>query len=282
MALQLTSPIVSVSWLSENLDHPDLIILDATIKKVTSPNQGSDSNQKIKNARFFDIKGAFSDKGTSIPNMLPDPKTFENACSELGISNHHAIVVYDQLGIYSSPRVWWMFKAMGFENVGILDGGLPVWNAAKLPTQSVSEASITYPKGNFTANYSAELVSGSQDIISEMNTSNTLILDARSEGRFRAIEPEPRTDLKGGHIPNSQSLHYARVLRDNHMLPKEELKEIFKNFDIGNKKLIFTCGSGITACIILLAAELAGYNNVSVYDGSWSEWGQLTGVPIVC
>lgn len=278
--LELSSPVISTTWLSENLTHPDLIILDATIPKVAGSKPKDLNQRKIQGARFFDIKGVFSDKETNVPNMLPSAETFEKSCQKLGICNHHTIVVYDQLGIYSSPRVWWMFKTMGYNNVAILDGGFPAWKTAGLPTEIISSENTTYTKGNFLATYRAEFVSNSDEILSEIIDRNTLILDARSEGRFKAIEPEPRSDLKGGHIPSSCSLWYNRVLKDQHMLPVSELKELFKNFDIDDKKLIFTCGSGITACIILLAAELSGYHNVSVYDGSWSEWGQLNGVPI--
>lgn len=278
----LDTPLVSVAWLSKNFENPDLIILDATIPKVAGSKPKDILISQIKGARFFDIKGRFSDKETNIPNMLPSPKIFAQNCSELGLTNNHAVIVYDQLGMYSSARVWWMFKIMGYDNVAVLDGGLPTWQEANLPVEPFDPESKSAFKGNFEAHFRPELVVDKDDIFSQIHNQNTLIIDARSEGRFNAVEPEPRADLKGGHIPNSKSLHYAKVFRDNKMLPVGELKEIFKNFDIEHKKLIFTCGSGITACIILLAAELIGYKNVSVYDGSWSEWGQLDGAPIEC
>ncbi|MEW7289467.1 sulfurtransferase [Aquimarina sp. 2304DJ70-9] len=280
--LKFTQPLVSVSWLSEHLDHPDLIVLDATIKKVTSTKEAKSANLQIKNARFFDIKKAFSDTTTDIPNMLPTPEAFSEACRNIGISNHHKIVVYDQLGIYSSPRVWWMFKTMGHENIAVLDGGLPAWKGANMPCETMDNSSNPTERGDFKAMFDQDLTTDSKSILAEMNNKNTLILDARSPGRFTAQEPEPRASLKGGHIPNSMNLHYTKIVRDGHLLPVGELKEVLDDFNIENKKLIFTCGSGITACIIMLAANLAGYDNVSVYDGSWSEWGQLDGVPIAC
>ncbi len=277
--LEINTPLVTTSWLQDHINHPDLIILDATIKKVASKDGEDISDLKIKNARFFDIKKTFSDKSTDIPNMLPSAKDFEKACRNLGINSSHKIVVYDKLGIYSSPRVWWMFKTMGYEQIAVLDGGLPAWQQADLPCEAATNEN-NYPQGNFKAAYQPKLVVNSEKVLNSINNNNILILDARSPGRFTAQEPEPRDDLKGGHIPNSMNLHYAQVQHDGKMLPTNELKEILADFNIDNKKLIFTCGSGITACIIMLAAELAGYNNVSVYDGSWSEWGQLNGVPI--
>ena len=276
-------PLVSVSWLKNNLDNPNLIILDATIKKVTSDDKTSISNKIIPKARFFDIKGIFSDKETNVPNMLPSPEVFEQGCQSLGIQHNSQIVVYDQLGIYSSPRVWWMFKAMGFHNVAVLDGGLPAWIDANYPLEDLnSYTDIPYEKGNFKAAFKPNHVVSQEDVYAIMHNPDVLILDARSHGRFIGTEPEPRQDLKSGHIPGSISLPYTEVLVDGKMKSVEELKSIFTALDIGNKKLIFSCGSGITACIILLAAEISGYSNLSVYDGSWSEWGLIEGLPIEC
>ena len=278
--LQITDPIVSIDWLAKYLDHPDLVILDASIKKATSKEDIQKPDLKIKGARFFDLKNTFSDKNTDIPNMLPSPENFSEACRELGISSYHKIIIYDTLGIYSSPRVWWMFKTMGHPNVAILNGGFPAWHEAKLPCEAETKTKYNY--GNFKANYLPKLVVDANIVLTEIDNNDSLIIDARSHGRFIAEEPEPRESLKGGHIPNSVNLPYTIVLNENKMKNHMELQEIFKNFNIHNKKLIFTCGSGITACIIMLAAEIAGYPNTSVYDGSWSEWGQLDGVPIEC
>ncbi len=279
--LELESPLVSASWLLEHLDHPDLIILDATIKKVANDSNENYPEVRIQNARFFDIKTTFSDTTNDIPNMLPSPEAFSEACQNLGISNHHKIVVYDKIGIYSSARVWWMFKIMGHQNIVVLNGGLPAWQQQNLPIEpEINKAE--YNSGNFKASFHSKLVVDAKSVLNEIHNDTTLILDARSPGRFTAQEPEPRANLKGGHIPNSINLHYKDLLQEGHMRSVTEIKEILNDFNIENKKLIFTCGSGITACIIMLAAQLAGYNKVSVYDGSWSEWGQLNYVPIEC
>ncbi|MDH7447255.1 sulfurtransferase [Aquimarina sp. 2201CG14-23] len=278
--LQLPTPLVSVDWLSEHLDHPDLIILDASIKKVTT-NTSTSSDIQIIGARFFDIKKSFSDQDTDLPNMLPSANNFEKSCRKLGINTNSKIVIYDTIGIYSSPRAWWMLSIMGHKNIAVLDGGLPEWIRKGFSTENKSTIT-NYPKGNFKVNDRSKCVVNAEEVLFEMNSTNSMILDARSYGRYKGIDPEPRSDLKGGHIPNALSLPYTEVLEDGKMLPVQELRTLFANFDLENKKLIFSCGSGITACIILLAAQLSGYSNLWVYDGSWTEWGQLKGVPIQC
>ncbi|OED45070.1 hypothetical protein AB832_01575 [Flavobacteriaceae bacterium (ex Bugula neritina AB1)] len=280
-SLDLTTPLVTVDWLLEHIDHPDLVVLDASIKKVTSTENNDNLQIQIPGARFFDIKNSFSDLHVDVPNMLASPKVFEENCRKIGIKSTSKIIVYDTLGIYSSPRAWWMFRAMGIDTVAVLDGGLPEWIKSGYPTENrgVEE---NYDAGDLKVNDRSKYMVSAKDIISGMTDPNVRILDARSIGRFKGIEPEPRAGLKGGHIPNSINLPYTKVLNNGKMLPVQTLNEIFDDFDIENKKLIFSCGSGITACIILLAAKLSGYKNLSVYDGSWSEWGQLKNVPIVC
>ncbi|WP_025743714.1 sulfurtransferase [Aquimarina pacifica] len=280
--LEITQPLVSIDWLSKHLNHPNLIVLDTTIPKIASQKAEQYSGLGIKNARFFDIKKTFSNINTEIPNMLPSTEQFVKGCMSLGISNHHTIVVYDTLGIYSSPRVWWMFKIMGHHNIAVLDGGFPAWKKADLPSEPINTNKKTYNIENFDAEMNHELVIDASSLINQIDNKNSLILDARSPGRFNALEPEPRASLTGGHIPNSINLHYMQLLDNGKMLPIPELKQIFNKLKIKDTKLIFTCGSGITACILMLGAALAGYHNVSVYDGSWSEWGQLDGVPIDC
>ncbi|WP_299900569.1 sulfurtransferase [uncultured Aquimarina sp.] len=277
--LQLPGLIVSVEWLHEHLDHPDLVILDASIKKVTSSKESLAQDLQIPGTRFFDIKKSFSDQASHLPNMLPSAEVFEKNCQELGINANSKIIIYDTIGIYSSPRAWWMFSRMGHMNVAVLNGGFPEWKKKQLPTENKTTNTV-FNIGDFEINDRSKCTVNAKEILSEMNDPDTLILDARSSGRYLGIEPEPRSDLKGGHIPNSKNLPYTKVLQQEKMLPVEQLKNIFDGFDIANKKLIFSCGSGITACIILLAAQLAGYTNLWIYDGSWTEWGQLTDVPI--
>ncbi|GGK51357.1 MULTISPECIES: sulfurtransferase [Flavobacteriaceae] len=270
--------IVSVKWLHKNLNDPDLIILDAsqtkTIINTTSKFQGL----QIKNARFFDIKNSFSKNDTDLPNMLQDPTDFEQACRKLGINKSSKIVVYDNLGIYTSPRVWWLFKTMGHTNIAILNGGLPAWNQEGFELEPITKS--TYKLGDFEAIFHPALVKDIEAIKTNLTTKINLVIDARSEGRFDGTAPDPRPDLKSGHIPNSINLPYTAVLENGKFKQKETLKTIFSNLQIDDNPLIFTCGSGITACILMLASELVSNNTKAVYDGSWTEWASEKETPI--
>lgn len=278
--VQFPTPIVSVDWLSQHLDDPHLIILDGSIKKVTAAIEEQNNQAlQIPNTRFFDIKKSFSDQSSQLPTMLPLPEYFEKNCRKLGINSDSMIVVYDTIGMYSSARVWWMFTVMGHKNIAVLDGGFPEWAKNGLPTEN-RRNNKDFLEGNFKINDHSKCTVTAQDVLFEMNSPDSLLLDARSQGRYKGTDPEPRSDLKGGHIPNSLNLPYTSVLQNGKIRPTRELIKIFNDFDIENKKLIFSCGSGITACIILLAAKLSGHNDLWIYDGSWTEWGQLDDVPI--
>jgi thiosulfate/3-mercaptopyruvate sulfurtransferase len=274
----MISPLVSTDWLKSHLNDPNLIILDASMSENKSGKSSNLGDVQIINARFFDLKNSFSDKGNSLPNMLPEEASFTAACQDLGINADSLIIVCDNLGVYSSPRVWWMFKAMGHESVAVLDGGLPKWIEQGFPTEPIHKS--TYSKGTFSAKFRPSMVKNAAQILKNIDQNVALVIDARSAGRFCGIEPEPRKDLKGGHIPGSLNLPFTEVLKDGQFLPKEDLKLIFENLQLKDRSLVFTCGSGLTACIILLASQLVQKNTTAVYDGSWTEWGQLNDVPI--
>ncbi|MEL7532228.1 MAG: sulfurtransferase [Bacteroidota bacterium] len=265
------NPLISPRWLKDQLTDPNLIILDATIPKAGGKHVGDLRQIQIPGTRFFDLKGAFMDQSSPLPNTIPNGEAFSEACQKLGINREDTLVIYDKWGIYSSPRAWWLLRQMGHPNVKVLDGGLPAWIAAGFATEAASTGQ--YERGNFVADFDASALRTADDMLANIKEAQAKVLDARSYGRFKATAPEPRADLIGGHIPGSQSLAFTEVLQDGKYLPKEELAAVFAKLDLGDAPLIFSCGSGITACIILLAAERVLTNETALYDGSWSEWG---------
>lgn len=263
--------IVSVKWLKDHLNHPNVVVLNGTIQKVLSNSQSEE--QQIENARFFDIKNAFSDASAEFPNTIPSEIQFQTEAQKLGINKEDFIVVYDEFGIYSSPRVWWLFKTFGHNNVAVLDGGFPEWKAQKFPTEVKTEKQ--YNSGNFIAKYNPNNIVYFESLEAINKDPNFKIIDARSNDRFMCRVPEPREGLRSGHIPNSVNLPYQNILNEHKFQHKEQIASTFKDLANNNQHLVFTCGSGITASILSLAATLLGYNN-SVYDGSWTEYGTLT------
>ncbi len=271
--IQLKGPLVSVDWLNQNLEASNLIILDASMKKATDTDADSTTIQ-IPNALFFDIKNVFSNTSDVFPNAVPSEEQFTLEAQKLGLNKNSVIVVYDDKGIYSSVRVWWLFKAFGHNNIAVLDGGLPEWIKANYKTEPIEQ--YKREPGNFIAYYNPEYFKFFDDIQHSINNKNDVILDARSIDRFNGFAEEPREGLRSGHIPSSKSLPYSNLLDGNKLKDKEDLKSIFDNFNVSDKNLVFSCGSGITACILALGADIAGYKNLSVYDGSWTEYGTLT------
>lgn len=277
--LKIDKPLVTVNWLHQHKDATNLLVLDATIKKVTSNELVHQSEKKhVKGARFFDLKKVFSDQDASFPNTCLSADKFEQEARKIGINKNAAIVVYDAIGIYSSARVWWLFKLMGFTNIAVLDGGLPAWKEAGFSIESP----ITYSgeQGDFKSNYQKELICDSANVFASISDTTIQILDARSKGRFYGTEPEPRAVIRGGHIPNSSSMPYSSLLENGKIKPESDLRLIFKEINPATKKIIFSCGSGITACVLALGAEISNHTNYAVYDGSWTEWGSLHQLPI--
>ncbi|MEM5564870.1 rhodanese-like domain-containing protein [Psychroserpens sp. AS72] len=267
------SQIVSAEWLHKHIDDDNLIILDGTIKKVTDFNSLT-SEEWIPKTRYFDLKGKFSDVEAEFPTTLPSAEQFQHEARVLGINQDSMIVVYDNKGIYSSARVWWLFKTFGFEYVAVLDGGLPEWKKQNYKTVTSLDGE-NWNIGNFSAEYHPENMRFFNHI-SEISTNKTcLILDARSEDRFKGKVPEPRVGLRSGTIPNSENMPYSSLLNGTCLKPKAELKMIFADFKIEDRTLVFSCGSGITACILALAATILDYEKIAVYDGSWTEYGTL-------
>lgn len=268
---KLPSHLVSVDWLSDNLHEPNLVVLDASLKL--------DSNEpQLPGARHFDFDRRICDQNNELPHMMPSPELFEQEVRRLGVNRESIIVIYDQTGIYSSPRAWWMFKAMGHDQVAVLDGGMPAWLHAGLVTQPADYSSPA--SGKFVARPRPELFCDANSVVSELNHKTTAIIDARSKGRFEGVAPEPRAGLRSGHIPGAVNLPFSDVIEDGHMRPVDEIADLFNSITANPQKIIFSCGSGVTACILALAADLAGYENISVYDGSWSEWWKVSSLPV--
>ena len=272
------NPLVSVSWLSQNLNAPNLVVLDVSLESNIANIKVEFPGIQIKGARYFDLKRNFSDLESRLPNTLPNPKYFSLACRNLGINNNSTIVVYDNIGIYASPRVWWMFKSMGHKNIAVLDGGLPLWKNKNYPTESIQNRVL--PEGDFKAKFNPNLLKKSFKILENITSKEAILVDARSNGRFCGLIPETRKNLKSGHIPNAINLPFLEVLKDGKFISTNEISDIFKKLKIDKRPKIFTCGSGLTACILILASTLISEDNHFLYDGSWSEWGQLKGVPI--
>lgn len=279
MYIQIPNSLVSVDWLYNHLNDPNLIILDCTIPKVTATTFAENKTKnRIKGALFFDIKNTFSDTKSPFPNTILAPKEFEEKAQNLGIEKDSCLIVYDDLGIYSSPRVWWMFTLMGFSNIAVLDGGLPAWITKNHPVEVLTNYSLS--KGNFTVNYYPEKLKFTQDVLASLKNNKFLIADARSKDRFYARIIEPRKEIKNGHIPASISLPYSDIIKNGFIKRKEELQLIYNTVNPTKKDFIFTCGTGITASILALGADLVGIKNWSVYDGSWTEWGATDNLPI--
>ncbi len=250
--------IVSVEWLKF---HKDVIIFDASLKP---------SSAFIPGALIFDFDKKICDKNSTLPHMMPTAEIFQEEVQKLGVNQDSFIVVYDNEGIFSSPRVWWMFRSMGHEKVAILDGGLPEWITAGLPTEDSPSKAIQ--RGNFKA-VDLKLFCQVEEVERALNSSQVQVIDARSKGRFAGTENEPRPGLRSGHMPGALNLPFKELLNGYKMKSTDELKSIFQEKIPNQTPLIFSCGSGVTACIVCLAAELIGLKNLKVYDGSWSEWG---------
>ena len=275
------SSLVTTDWLAEHLTDDNLVILDASwfMPSSTRNPQQEWSEKRIPRARYFDFDKKIAAPNTQFPHMLPSPELFEKAVSELGINNDDIVVVYDTQGLFSAPRVWWMFKAMGHKSVAVLDGGFPAWVAGNNPIEEgeLAAAEITAYKAAFEP----EWVIDADTLESLLDDHSVAVLDARGAARFFGTEPEPRQGVRGGHMPNAKSLPFSQLIKDGFFIDKELLVNRFNAISDIEQRLIFSCGSGVTACVLALGAELAGRKMLTVYDGSWTEWGSTYKYPVV-
>lgn len=267
MHKSLISPQELSTLLEEN---KNVILLDASPKSNVSGLQPQHPNKYIPNSIGADIKEFFVNTEGKYPNTIPSKARFENSCNQLRISNSDFIVIYDNLGIYSAPRVWTLFKHFGHDKVVVLNGGLDAWIEEGFET--VESLTQPKPKTGYTVDSESNLIEEMDYILSKFEDPSIQIIDARSEARYNGSEPEPREGLSSGHIPGSGNIPFKNVLSDGRMKSKDELHEIFDSID-SQKEVIFSCGSGLTACILKLAYDQIGTQPSKIYDGSWTEWG---------
>lgn len=265
--------LVSTGWLAAHLDDPDLRVIDAS---YYLPDMGRDAKAEygashIPGARFFDID-EISDQRSPLPHMAPPVEKFMSRMRAMGVGDGHQVVVYDGSGMFSAPRVWWTFRLMGKTDVAVLDGGFPKWVAEGRPVEDMPPV---LRDRHMTASRQNMLVRDVTQVAAAAKLGDHEIIDARSPGRFRGEESEPRPGLRSGHIPGSKNVHYRTLLNDDGtMKSPEALRTVFEAAGVDlSRPAITTCGSGVTAAILALALERMGRSRWSLYDGSWAEWG---------
>ena len=276
-----TESLVGTGWLAEHLEAPDVRIVDAS---YYLPHEGLDPRAEfeahhIPGAVFFDID-EIADTTSDLPHMIPPPEKFSARVRKLGLGDGVRIVIYDQRGIFSAPRVWWTFRLFGHEDVAVLDGGLPKWLAEGRP---VEDGPADPSERHFTARTNSFMVRDLDQMVKNLEKGREQVLDARSRARFEGSEAEPRPGLRPGHIPNSRCLPLTELLdpRTQTMLPAKELCRRFEAAGIDMRRpVVTTCGSGVTAAVLALGLSIAGHKDVAVYDGSWAEWGQPGDTPV--
>ena len=272
--------VVSTEWLASRLGGEQLRIVDGSwhMPQAKRDPKREFEGAHIPGAVFFDVDG-IADTSSDLPHMLPSPAAFASAVGALGIGDSDFVVVYDSRGVVSAARVWWTFRVFGHDNVGVLDGGLPKWQAEN---RSIASGAASPTPAPFTAKFRPELVRTVAQMRANVEGRRDQVLDARSRGRFAATEPEPRAGLRGGHIPGSLNLPYDELYaKDGTLRPTADLRAalITDGIDL-MKPVVTTCGSGITASVLALALHQSGRTDAAVYDGSWTEWGGRADTPI--
>ena len=267
--------IVSTDWLEQHLEAPDIRIIDSS---WYFPQEKRNAEQEflechIPGASFFDID-KIKDNDSDLPHMLPPSEMFNSTVRKLGIGDGHKVVIYDGLGMRSAARLWWMFKVFGYSDVVVLDGGFPKWvKENRSTTAEITEKEIRH----LTIYEDKSIVADRDDVLRATKLNHCSIIDARSEGRFMGTAPEPRSGLRSGSIENSINVPYETLLNEDFTFKKkQEILDIFsKKGVVFNNYIITTCGSGVTAAVLYLALDEIGCSKISLYDGSWAEWGKI-------
>ncbi|MEW5423320.1 3-mercaptopyruvate sulfurtransferase [Amorphus sp. 3PC139-8] len=268
-------PLVEPSWLLSRLNDPTTVVLDAS---WWMPAQKRDADAEFRDghipgARRFDFDVKVAARETSLPHMLPPADLFETEVRALGVNRDSVVVCYDKAGIFAAPRAWWMFKAMGHAAVAVLDGGFPDWVEAGGAVETGEPSAA--PAGDFEAAPDSARLRDADQVLAALQAKSAQVIDARSAPRFNGEEAEPRPGLLSGAMPGALNLPFDQVLADGRMRSPEALARAFSEAGVdAGKPLIASCGSGVTAAVLALAAERAGLAPAAVYDGSWAEWGQ--------
>ena len=272
--------LVSTEWLHAHLKDPDLRILDGSyyLPQMARDPRAEYDAAHIPGARFFDIDDV-ADHGSDLPHMVPPIEKFMSRMRAMGVGDGHQVVVYDGMGLFSAARVWWLFKLMGQNNIAVLDGGFPKWQAEGRP---VDDLPPIIRDRHMTVRRQNHMVKDVTQVSAASKLGDYEIIDARSPGRFRGEEPEPRAGLRPGHIPGSKNVCFKDLLNaDQTMKNPVEIRQIFQSAGVDfDKPAIPTCGSGVTAAVLSLGLQRIGKTDHSLYDGSWSEWGMFPTVPV--